>query len=430
MTVSIKDIEILFDKLWPVCRSITGEGFRKSLDILSKLIPTQRLKFETGQKVFDWEIPEEWVINDAFIIDPNGRKFADFKENNLHLMGYSTSYNGYLNLKELKKHIYTLPDKPNAIPYVTSYYERRWGFCMKYEDYKNLIEGDYKVLIDSYFVNGHVEVGEALLTGTTDREILFSTYLCHPSMANHELSGPILIGLLYDYLSKIRNLQYTYRFVICPETIGSIALLSLRGEHFREKLDAGYVITCVGDSGPLTYKSSRRGNAYCDRVAKVVLNHVKNSSIVAFTPFGSDERQYCSPGFNLPVGSLMRTMYGKFNEYHTSLDNKSFINFESIVDTFDHYRMMVEVIENNCKLISKNPYCEPQLGKRNLYSTISGIQIIDINSKALIWILNLSDGQNDLIDISEKSGIHVIEIIKAAKVAICEGLVERVQSNE
>ena len=402
-----------------------GEGYRDSLNILSETMPMDRFKFETGKKIFDWEVPKEWVIRDAYLVDPNGNKIAEFKKNNLHLMGYSRPYFGRMKLDNLKKHLYSIPEKPTAIPYVTSYYHENWGFCMAHDQLAALTDGEYEVFIDSEFVNGYLEIGEAVLNGATDREVLFSTYLCHPSMANHELGGPILMVHLYEMLSKLEKRRFTYRFLICPETIGSLSYLSLRGEHLKQKLDAGYVITCVGDSGSLTYKSSRRGSSLGDRAAKIVLRELDKYTLEPFIPFGSDERQFCSPGFNLPMGSLMRTMYGKFPEYHNSLDDKNFIRFSSVIDTLKYYKKIVDVIEANFYPISKCPFGEPQLGKRGLYDQVSGASDKKVDTETLMWILNLSDGQHDLIDIAEKSKKSIDLVIEIANKAEYFGLVEK-----
>jgi aminopeptidase-like protein len=424
LTLSAK-MEKIFDELWPLCRSITGDGYRNSLNILSKIMPMERFKFESGKKIFDWEIPKEWVIRDAYIVGPDGNKIAEFKKNNLHLMGYSCPYSGRMGLNDLKKHLYSIPDKPTAIPYVTSYYRENWGFCIAHNQFEALADGEYEVYIDSEFVDGYLEIGEAVLSGSTDREVLFSTYLCHPSMANHELGGPILMVYLYEILSNIKNRRFTYRFLICPETIGSLSYLSKRGAHLKEKLDAGYVITCVGDAGALTYKSSRSGDTLSDRAAKIALREVENYSLAPFTPFGSDERQFCSPGFNLPIGSLMRTMYGKFPEYHNSQDDKSFIKFSSIIDTLNYYKKIVDIIEGNCYLISRFPFGEPRLGKRGLYDEVSGVMDKKIDTETLMWVLNLSDGEHDLIDIAEKSGKPIDHVMEIANKAEHFGLVDK-----
>jgi len=420
-----KQLEHYFDKLWPLNRSITGPGYRKSLDILSGIMPTERLKFESGQKVFDWTVPEEWVVNNAYIIDPSGKKYADFKKNNLHVVGYSEPINEKISLKELKEHLYTLPDKPEAIPYVVSYYNKTWGFCIPYNDYVKLSEGEYKVYIDSKHYPGHVECGEAVLQGETDEEIFLSTYLCHPSMANNELSGPLVMAFLFDKLSKLPRRRYTYRFVIVPETIGAICYLTKRGKHLKQKMVAGYQMTCLGDNGCFTYKYSRDSNTLADRAVLIVLKDHEKYKTYPFNPGdGTDERQYCSPGFNLPVGSLMRTPYAKYEEYHTSLDNKDFISFDAIERSIDTYFQVIKTLEYNITWLRTMPYCEPQLGKRGLYPSVSSEFRLEDLLEARMWILNLADGKYDLIEIAEKSNFSIELLIENANILFNAGLIK------
>jgi len=405
-----KRIENYFDRLWPIPRSITGPGYEKSLEILSEVVPFERIEFCTGDKVLDWTIPNEWHPRKAYIIDPNGEKIADFSKNNLHLVGYSTPYKGILPLSELKKKINTLPDQPTAIPYITSYYSKAWGFCMSFEEYNELPEGDYEVLIDTELKKGKLTVGEAVLEGSSNKEILISSYLCHPSMANNELSGPLVLSFLYEAIASLNFRKYTYRFVIVPETIGSIAYLSIRGNDLKKNLLAGYQITCIGDNGQLTYKKSRDGNTLADRSAMQVMHEINNKNIIPFNPaFGSDERQYCSPGFNLPVGSLMRTMYTKYPEYHTSLDNKDLMDFKGMEETVGILASIIENIEVNSVWRNKYPYGEPQLGKRNLFRSLSD-KTRDEDEMAMWWLLNYSDGSNDLLSIANLSG-HSMETL-------------------
>jgi len=389
-------------------------------------MPTDRLVFKTGLKVFDWLIPKEWIVRDAYLIDPNGKKRAEYKVNNLHLIGYSVPFSGRMGLAQLRPQIHSLPGQPDAIPYLTTYYRENWGFCMSDRELQSLPEGEYQVCIDTELVDGHLEIGEAVIKGKSDREVLFSTYLCHPSMANNELSGPLLASFLYERISEMRNLHYTYRFVVQPETIGSIAYLSKRGDWLKEKLDAGFVITCVGDAGLFTYKSSRRGNALCDRVAKLILRDIGEHRLEAFAPFGSDERQYCSPGFNLPVGSLMRTMYGRFPEYHTSLDDKLFISFDAMTKALEAYLKIVSALEGNWVWKTNFPFCEPQLGKRGLYPTLGAQKQRERKVEALMWILNLADGKSDLLEIAERSGCEVEMLISVASEAEVAGLISKI----
>jgi len=410
-------IEAYFNRLWPLNRSITGQGFRESLAILEEIIPVKRLKFETGRKVFDWVIPKEWIARDAYLIAPDGKKYADFKVNNLHLMGYSVPFKGRLNLEELRPHLYSLPNMPDAIPYVTSYYHDNWGFCISHNEFENLPEGEYEVYIDSELFPGFVEIGEAVLPGDTDEEVLFSTYLCHPSLANNELSGPLTMAFLYERIKAMPSRKYTYRFVINPETIGAVCYLSERGEHLKKHLIAGYVMTCLGDAGKFTYKLSRHGDTLADRVAKVILRDSGEHSILPFFPSGgSDERQYCSPGFNLPVGSLMRTMYGCYPEYHTSLDNKEFICFDALSGSVDMYFSIVNALESNFVWKNTVKYCEPQLGHHGLYSSVSIPKSQqEERTSAILWLLNLADGEHDLLAIADRSGCKIELLISVVR---------------
>jgi len=406
-------IEQYFDRLWPINRSLSGDGNRETLKILSELIDLQITEVPSGTKCFDWTVPPEWNVKEAWIKDSKGNKIVDFSKNNLHLLGYSIPVNKKMSLSELKANIYTLPDQPDLIPYLTSYYEERWGFCMSHNQFSALQEEEYEVFINSSLdYNGSMTVGDVVLKGSSDREILFSTYICHPSMASNELSGPLVSAFIYRELKKMANRFYTYRFVFIPETIGSIYYLSRHGEHLKQKLDAGFVITCIGDSGIYTYKRSRQGNSLADRCAEIVLKQTEERFIVEnFFPSGSDERQYCSPGFNLPVGSLMRTRYSKYTEYHTSGDNKDYISFESMEKSILKYLEIINLLENNFYYKNTIPYCEPQLGKRGLYPTLGSQKDTIATVNAMMWILNLADGTNDVIDIIEKSNINYKDIL-------------------
>lgn len=411
-----KSFESYFDRLWPICRSLTGPGYRQSLEILSEIMPTERLKFPTGQKVLDWVVPREWSIRDAYFIDPQGKKHADFKQNNLHILNYSAPFRGTLSFSDLKPHLYSLPDQPEAIPYLTSYYQERWGFCLPHGELISLPEGKYTVFIDSEQKDGHLEVGEAVLPGERKEEILFSSYLCHPSLANNELSGPLVLAFLYQRVKAMPKRRFTYRFVILPETIGAICYLSKRGEHLKKNLLAGYQITCVGDPGKFTYKRSRRGDTLADRAACLLLRGLGPHEVIPFDPSaGSDERQYGSPGFNLPVGSLMRTPYGRYPEYHTSLDNKSFIRFEALEESLEAYAGIVEALEANRVWRNTVARGEPQLGRRGLYPTLGSQKNTGQKTKATLWLLNLADGSRDLLSIAEQSGQPIKMLIQLAE---------------
>lgn len=421
-------LEQYFDRLWPLNRSLAGPGYRQSLDILSEIVPFERLKFYTGEKVFDWTIPREWHVHAAYIVDPQGKKRLDVQTNNLHLLGYSAPFRGTVSREELKKHLYTLPEQPTAIPYMVSYYEERWGFCITYEEWVSLPEGDYQVVVDTELKAGHVEVGETVLKGDSHKEILFSSYLCHPSMANNELSGPLTLAFLYEKLASLKKRKYTYRFVINPESIGSIAYLTRRGEHFKENLLAGYVLTCIGDRGGLTFKQSRNGTRLTDRVAEIALRDFEGSRIVPYFPNGSDEVQYCSLGFDLPVGSLFRTMYSDFPEYHTSLDNKEFIRFEKILGAVNACEKIVFVLENNDYWKALYTQGVPFLSSRGVYPTVHSLKSNLEGKKALTWMLNFTDGATDLLAIAKRSGLPFHLLLEQALILEKAGLLERKRS--
>jgi aminopeptidase-like protein len=400
-------------------RSLTGEGVRQTHDILSELLPLKRIEIPSGTQVFDWIIPKEWVVREAYIIGPDGRPVLDVKNHTLHLLNYSIPFRGTLSRQELDKHLYSLPNMPKAIPYVTSYYEPRWGFCLAEEERRQLPEGNYEVVVDTDLIDGSLTISEVILPGDEAQEVLLSTYTCHPSMANNELSGPLVSAFLYQQLASLSSRRLTYRFVFLPETIGSIAYLSLCGEHLQRHLSAGYVVTCCGDPGAYTYKRSRQGNSDADRAVEYVLKKQENPfHVVDFFPTGSDERQYCSPGFNLPVGSLMRTMYGKYPEYHTSLDNRDFISFDALSETIDLYFRACQTLEMNRTYCNQFPFCEPQLGKRGLYKTLGAAPNVELEISAISWILNMSDGSHDLLSIAERSGIDLAHLHRCADILL------------
>ncbi|MCB0761543.1 MAG: DUF4910 domain-containing protein [Flavobacteriales bacterium] len=398
-----QELETYFDRLWPICRSVTGNGLRESLHILRELVPMELVEVPTGTTCFDWTVPREWNIRDAWIETPDGRRIAQFKEHNLHIVNYSIPVNAEMDFEELDKHLHTIPELPDAIPYITSYYADRWGFCLTHNEYRDLPRnGTYKVFIDSTLEPGSLTYGEAVLKGSSDREILFSTYVCHPSMANNELSGPLCQAFLYKALSQMENRRYTYRFVFAPETIGVIAYLSQMGTHLMNHLDAGYVLTCCGDPGDFTYKRSKQKTALCDRVAEHALQYSdRRHRVIPFAVGGSDERQYCSPGFNLPVGSIIRSKYQEYKEYHTSLDNKEFISFAAMEETVELLTEMVRILELNECYENTVQFCEPQLGKRGLYPNHVNPTFNREALHNLLHLLSFADGKTDLIDIAE-----------------------------
>ncbi|WP_270446899.1 DUF4910 domain-containing protein [Fusobacterium varium] len=402
----------LKEQLFPICRSITGNGLRESLKIISKEIPLNILEIPTGTKAFDWEVPKEWNIKDAYVKDLKGNKIIDFKKSNLHILGYSTPFQEIISHEELMEHIYTLPEIPEAIPYLTSYYKERWGFCLEHQRLKELNQDKYEIFIDSELKNGSMSIGEGFIKGKIDKEVLLSTYLCHPSMGNNELSGPIVQTLLYNWLLERKDkLKYSYRFLYLPETIGSITYLSLFGENLKKNVVAGYVINCIGDRGKFTYKKSRQGNSLADKAALNILNNLNEDfNLYEWFPAGSDERQYCSLGFNLPIGSLMRSMYGTYKEYHTSLDNLDFIPLEELYKSFEIYKKIIMNIEINEKLEAVHKNCEPKLDKRGLYPTLGSQKETADSVKKRMYLWAFSDGYNDLIDIANKLKCNAYEM--------------------
>jgi aminopeptidase-like protein len=414
VTESDGEIELLLDRLWPILRSITGEGLRETLSILSEVAPLRRIEIASATKVFDWTVPPEWLVREAYVLTPTGERILDVRENNLHLLNYSAPFRGTLTRAQLDAHLYSLPEQPDAIPYLTSYYERRWGFCISQHQREGLPEGDYEVVVDTEHVQGSLSIGEAVLPGYGEGEVLISTYTCHPSLANNELSGPLVAAFLYRRLSHWPARRLTYRFVFAPETIGAIAYLSLRGEHLRESLLAGYVVTCVGTDDRFTLKRSRRGDTLADRAALHVLKQLpEQPTVLDFFPSGSDERQYCSPGFNLPVASVMRLMYGSYPEYHTSLDDRELLCTRALRESVDIYEQIMRTLEANRRYTSHAPMCEPQLGRRGLYETLGTRESTRLTD-ALLWVLNYADGEHDLLEVAEMSGIALEELAQAA----------------
>ncbi len=405
-------LESFFDRLWPICRSITGNGLRESFKILGEIIPLELHEVPTGTQVFDWTIPKEWNIQDAYIICPDGNKIADFKVNNLHVVNYSIPVNKELEFDELKKHLFYIEEMPDAIPYITSYYKENWGFCITYSEFLKLPkEGVYKVVVDSDLKQGSLTYGELVLPGETKQEVLFSSYLCHPSLANNELSGPLTLAFLYQKIAQIKNRKYTYRFVIAPETIGVIAFLSKSGMELKETVKAGYVLTCCGDDGSFVYKKSKIKNSLSDVIAEHVLKFQHEPyEIIPFSVGGSDERQYCSPGFNMPIGSLTRSMYQRYKEYHTSLDNKSFISFSAMEHTINVYFSMVKVLEINGFPTNKLPFCEPQLGKRGLYPHTVSPNEARTHIHNMMHLLSFADGSMSLLEIAEQKNISIFDL--------------------
>ena len=404
----------LLTELFPICRSLTGDGFRSSLRRLGEIIPISLIEVPTGTRVFDWTVPREWNIRDAWIADAAGKRVVDFKNSNLHIVHYSVPFRGRLSLAELRPHLHSLPDQPDVIPYRTSYYAETWGFCLSHRQLESLPDGDYEVCIDSTLEPGSLTYGECVLPGTIDDEILISAHSCHPSMANDNLSGMVVATRLAQRLAGVER-RHTFRFLFIPGTIGSITWLATHQEQ-ASRIRHGLVLACLGDAGQSTYKRSRRGDAEVDRAAVHVLRHAGPFEAIDFSPYGYDERQYCSPGFDLAVGCLTRTRHGCFPEYHTSADNPSFVRPESLEDSLEKVMRIVDVIEGNRTYVNLYPYGEPQLGRRGLYQATGGGTLPGFEM-ALLWVLNQSDGHHTLLDVAERANMP-FSVIRAAASAL------------
>ena len=407
-------------ELYPICRSITGDGIRQTLGLIQGRIPLQTSEVPTGTPVFDWIVPREWNIRDAYIKGADGKRVVDIRQHSLHVLNYSTPVRATMPLSQLKPHLFTLPGNPDWIPYRTSYYQENWGFCLSHNQLLALKDGDYEVCIDSTLEDGHLVYGECYLPGRSKHEVLISCHACHPSLANDNLSGLSVATFLAQFLLG-RDLRFSYRFLFIPGTIGAITWLA-QNRGAAERVRHGLVLTCVGDAGGFHYKKSRQGNAEIDRAAAHVLQHSSESAeILEFSPDGYDERQYCSPGFNLPVGCLMRSVWGKFPEYHTSADNLDFIRPQQLAKSLRVCAAVIDVLEDNRRYRNLSPFCEPQLGRRNLYRPV-GDNAIGVETSARLWVLNLSDGEHSLLDIAERSGIPFSAIQEAAEVLCHAGL--------
>jgi aminopeptidase-like protein len=415
------------DELYPICRSITGNGIRQTLAMIQKRIPLQTFEVPTGTAVFDWTVPKEWNVRDAYIKGPGGKKVVDFQECNLHVLNYSTPVRATMPLSALRPHLFTIPENPAWIPYRTSYYKEEWGFCLSHNQMLTLEDGEYEVCIDSTLEDGHLTYAECCLPGRSTEEILISCHACHPSLANDNLSGLAVATFLAQFLSG-RDLRYSYRFLFIPGTIGAITWLA-RNRDAARSIRHGLVLTCIGDPGQFHYKKTRQGNAEIDRVAAHVLrHHCESAGVLEFSPYGYDERQYCSPGFNLPVGCLMRSVWGTFPEYHTSADDLDFIQPASLAESLRLCTTIVDIFEENRRYRNLNPFCEPQLGRRNLYrSTGGGAIAAEINAR--LWVLNLSDGEHSLLDIAERSGQPFSLINEAAQTLRESGLLKLVSGD-
>jgi aminopeptidase-like protein len=405
----------LAKELWPICRSLTGDGVRLTLKTLQRELPGLTLhEVPSGTRCFDWEVPNEWNIRDAWVIGPDGEKVVDFKASNLHVVGYSEPVDTELDLTELLPHLFSLPEQPTAIPYITSYYKRFWGFCMTHERLEALKPGKYRVKIDSTLEPGHLTYAELLLPGREPGEILLSTYVCHPSMANNELSGPVVTVALAKWLAGLSDRRFSYRIYFGPETIGSIVYLQRNLAQLKARLEAGYVITCVGDERSYSFLPSRRGDTLADKVTRSVMREmVPGFKEYSFLARGSDERQYCSPGADLPVVSVMRTKYAEYPEYHTSLDDLSFVTPTGLDGAFEVLKGCLEVLESNRTYRTAQP-CEPQLGKRGLYPNISTKGTRD-QVKDMMNFLAYCTGEEDLVSIANRIEVSPFKLIPIAQ---------------
>lgn len=404
----------LASRLYPICRSITGDGVRETLAILSERIPLEVVEVPSGREVFDWEVPKEWNPRQAWIADSSGRRIVDAADHNLHLLNYSVPFRGQLSLRDLDEHLYSLPEQPDLIPYRTSYYVERWGFCLPHRQRQSLEDDTYQVVVDTTLEPGHLTYGELYLPGETEREFLLSCHVCHPSLANDNLSGIAVCAFLAEILSRVER-RWSYRFLFVPGTIGAITWLA--GNHeTAQRIQAGLVAANLGDAGGFHYKRSWRGDAIIDRVVRQALGDLGvELETEDFVPYGYDERQYASPAFRLPVGSLTRTPYGRYPEYHTSADDLDFLKPESLGGSLAAYLAVVNEIDGAPRYRSLNPACEPQLGKRGLYATLGGDAEGRQRQLTLLWVLNLADGDHSLRDIAERSKLPPAEIEAAAE---------------
>lgn len=417
-------------RLYPIPRSITGDGVRRTLDVVRELVPLEVREVPSGTEIFDWTVPREWNVREAWIRDPSGSKVVDLADHTLHLVGYSVPVHRRMGPAELREHLFTLPEQPDLIPYRTSYYDETWGFCLPHRLLELLPdEGDYEVRIDSTLEDGSLTYGELVIPGATDREVLVSCHVCHPSLANDNLSGLAVTGFLARRLLEGAGegtLRHTYRFLWIPGTIGAITWLA-RNREAAGRVAHGLVAANLGDAGAFHYKRSRRGDAVIDRAVEHVLRASgAEHRVEDFVPYGYDERQYCSPGFDLPVGSLTRTPWGRYPEYHTSADDLSLIRPESLAGSLEAYLRVMEVLEGDRTYRNLNPHGEPQLGRRGLYASIGGAAHSDAGRRerqlALLWVLNLCDGEHSLLDVAERSGASFPRIRWAADALLEAGL--------
>ena len=403
----------LMERLFPLCRSLTGDGVRATFDLIEEQIPLARTEVPSGARVFDWVVPDEWNLRDAYVATADGRRVIDVRDSTLHVVNCSEPVRTRLTLDELRERLHTLPDQPELIPYRTSYYERTWGFCLSHDHLATLEPGEYEVVIDSSLEPGNLTYAEALIEGKGEGEVLISTYACHPSLANDNLSG-IAVATMVAKLLQGRDLRHSYRFLFAPGTIGPLAWLD-RNFEWLDRIEHGLALSCLGDTGNLTYKRSRSG-AEIDLAMEVVLRDSgAPHRVLPWEPWGGDERQFCAPGFDLPVGTLMRTPHGEFSGYHTSADDLSRIRPESLEGAVETVLSLVEVLETNRRCTNLSPYGEPQLGRRGLYRSAGGAVATPDDERALLWVLNLGEGERTLLEIARESGLSYPVIQRAAE---------------
>ena len=422
------ELYALVSELYPICRSITGDGVRQTLQILGRhvgSVPLTVHEVPTGTPVLDWTVPKEWNIRDAWIADASGRRVVDFRALNLHVLNYSVPVRAKLSLRELRPHLFTLPDQPDLVPYRTSYWNENWGFCLSQRQLDALPDGEYEVCVDSTLQDGSLTYAELVLPGASEDEILISAHTCHPSLCDDNLTGLAISTLLAREFGRQPGRRYTLRFLYAPGTIGAITWLA-RNRERAARIKHGFTLTCLGDSHPFTYKKTVFGAAEVDRVfASVLADSGLPHQLIDFFPYGYDERQYNSPGFRLPVGSLMRGRHGKFPEYHTSADNPSLVSGERMLESFGVLRAALHVLEGNATYRNLAPFGEPQLGKRGLYQALGGTNIPDLQL-ALLWVLNLSDGRHSLLDIAERAQLSFRAIRVAADLLLQHDLLSPV----
>lgn len=417
------------ERLYPICRSITGDGVRQTLDVLSELVPLERFEVPSGTPVLDWEVPKEWNVREAYIVDPQGKRIVDFRNHSLHLVSYSVPVRARMSLAELRPRLFSLPDHPDWIPYRTSYYSETWGFCVPHTLIETLQEGEYEVVIDTTLAPGSLTYAECVIPGETDREIVLYTHICHPSLANDNVSGMSLVSVLARELARQEQRKFTYRIVYGPATIGSITWLA-QNEKKLDRIDYGLVIGLVGDPGPVTYKCSRRGNTGIDTAARHVVAGLESGARVnEWSPYGYDERQFCSPGFDLAFGRLTRSPNSAYPQYHTSADNLSLMQPRSFAESLLTIVRILRVLEGNVRYLNLSPKGEPRLGKRGLFRKTGGTDI-GRTETAYLWILNQSDGAHDLLEIANRAGLPFDLMHNAARDLERAGLLRPLQNDE